>query len=61
MICYDDINPRSIYTRFGDWPVYVGILIVAWCLLIQRRQIFSEAFRPDNVHPGGASTQLSLQ
>ncbi len=29
------INQRSVYTRFGDWPVFVGVLIVAWCVLIR--------------------------
>ena len=36
------IHQRSIYTRFGDWPVFVGVLIVAWCVLIRRRQVSNE-------------------
>jgi len=31
------LNQLSIYTRLGDWPVYVGTFIVVWCILIRRR------------------------
>ena len=37
------ISQRSIYTRFGDWPVYVATLIVGGCVLMRRRRIVKES------------------
>ena len=36
------ISQRSIYTRIGDWPVYVATFIVAGCVLLRRRRIVKE-------------------
>jgi apolipoprotein N-acyltransferase len=36
------INQQSVYTRFGDWPVYLGTLSLAWCVLCRLGQVSIE-------------------
>lgn len=31
------ISQQSVYTRFGDWPVYLSSMIIVGCVLIRRR------------------------
>ncbi len=39
------MNQQSVYTRCGDWPVYLGTLSLAWCVLFRRGQVSIEKLK----------------